>query len=236
MTDGAAVHGTARDPATAGNGSASRAPVLDPGVPGPGVPSRPPGPTARPAAVVLAVIAVVFLAGFLADLLSGTNHSSSKTPPSSSSHPRAVAGTGLVPEPAAQVLSPIVTPGDPPADIVGALVVPVGTQDVPRSSAQRGLGLYDASVAVEVPAANAAVIQFLRTELTAGRWSVKSAGPASGGTYRIIAQHPGSDGYVWELGATLSPTAFASSVPGMSVPASGVTPLTLRLFAISDAA
>jgi hypothetical protein len=147
-----------------------------------------------------------------------------------------VAGTGLVPEPARALLSPIVTPSDPPRDVLGALVLPVGSEDVPRSSAQRGIGLYDASVALEVPAPEASVIRFLRVELAAGRWTVKSAGPAAGGTYRILAQHPGSDGYEWELGVTLSPTTFASSVPGMPVPASGVTPLTLRLFAISDAA
>jgi hypothetical protein len=219
------------DTVTTGNGSASPTSALDPVMRS----SRPPGPTARPAAVVLAVIVVVFLAGFVADLLSSGGHRSS-TSRSPSSPARPVAGSGLTAEPAAQVLSPIVTPGDPPSDILGALVVPAGTKDVPRSAAQRGLGLYDASVAVEAPAAETAVLQFLRVELAAGRWSVTSAGPAPGGTYRIIAQHPGSDGYEWELGATVSPTTFTSSVPGMSVPASGVTPFTLRLFAISDAA
>jgi hypothetical protein len=215
-----------------GNGSGSRAPVLDRP---PEPPSRPPGPTARPAAIVLAVIAVVFLTGFLADLLSSGSSRSAQAPAQRQAQP--VPGTGgLVPEAATHVLAPIVTPGDPPADILGAVVVPVGTQDVPHSAVQRGLGLYDASVAVEVPASEAAVISFLRTELGAGRWTIKSSSPAQGGTYRIIAQHPASDGYEWELGATLSPTTFTSSVPGMSVPKSGVTPLTLRLFAISDAA
>lgn len=122
------------------------------------------------------------------------------------------------------------------ADIVAALVVPEGTAAVPGTSSQRGLGLYDASEAVVVPAAEAEVLTFLRTELGAGRWRITTAAPSSGGTFRIIAQHPASDGYQWELGATLSATTFTSPVPGMAVPKSGVTPLTLRLFAISDAA
>lgn len=218
---------------TAGNGASGRASVLERPT---RRPSRPPGPTARPAALVLAVIVVVFLVGFMADLLSSSPHR--RVPAPSASHGAApVPGTGgLVPEPAKAVLSPITTRDDPPSDVLAAIVVPEGTRDVPGSSSQRGVGLYDASEAVVVPAPEAGLITFLRTELAAGRWQITSAAPSSDGTYRIIAQHPASDGYQWELGATLSPTTFSSPVPGMAVPKSGVTPLTLRLFAISDAA
>jgi hypothetical protein len=216
---------------TAGNGAGGRAPVLERPA---DRPSRPAGPTARPAAVVLAVIVVVFLAGFVADLLSSSHHGAA---PSPSRGTAPVPGTGgLVAIPAAAVLAPITTADDPPPDILSALVVPEGTRDVAGSASQRGLGLYDASQGLVVPASEGDVITFLRTELGAGRWQITSAAPASGGTYRIIAQHPGSDGYQWELGATLSATTFASPVAGMPVPKSGVTPLTLRLFAISDAA
>ncbi len=193
---------------------------------------RPPGPTAKPAAIVLAAILVVFLAGFFDDLVTSGHHGA---PPSPASVARAVPGTGgLVPEASAAVLSPVVSADEPPANIVAALVVPKGTQDVPRSGVQQGVGLYDASIDVEVPAAETDVITFLRKELKAGDWTIDSTGPASDSTYRFIAEHPGSDGNEWELGCTLSPTAFSSTVPGMTVPRSGVTPLTLRLFAISD--
>ena len=215
----------------AGNGAGAHIPVLERP---PGKPARPPGPAARPAAIVLAVILVVFLVGFVADLVSSSPHRPAPAP-SRSTAP--VPGTGgLVAAPAKAVLAPVTTPDDPPADIVAALVVPEGTRELAGSSSQRGLGLYDASEVVVVPAAEAAVITFLRTELGAGRWRITSAAPASGGTFRIIAQHPASDGYQWELGATLSATTFTSPVKGMAVPRDGVTPVTLRLFAISDAA
>jgi hypothetical protein len=183
---------------------------------------------------VLAVILAVFLVGFVADLVS----SSPRGPaPSTPRRATPVPGTGgLVAVPAKAVLVPITTSDEPPSDIVAALVVPGGTRPVPGSASQRGLGLYDASEMVVVPAPEADVLTFLRTELGAGQWHLTSEAPAPGGTYRIIAQHPASDGYQWELGATVSATAFTSPVPGMAVPRSGVTPLTLRLFAISDAA
>ncbi|MDE3086537.1 MAG: hypothetical protein KGJ77_07195 [Acidobacteriota bacterium] len=195
------------------------------------VPTRPPGPSAKPALVVFAVVFAVFLTGFLADLLSG----SPSSPPPRPSAATAVPGTGgLVPEPAGDVLGAVVTAGEPPADVLAALVVPAGTRYVPGSGVQRGLGLFDATVALELPTPEQEAITFFRAELAAGRWHVLSAGATSGGGYRLIAQHPGSDGYEWEVGETLSPTAFRSAVPGITAPATGVTPAALRLFAVSD--
>jgi len=101
-----------------------------------------------------------------------------------------------------------------------------------RGIAEEAPGAYK-DVGAVVAAAEQAVITFVRAELAAGSWHTLSAG-AYGSGYRFIAEHPGSDGYEWELGETLSPTTFSSPVPGMSVPPSGVTPVTLRLFAISD--
>lgn len=227
------VEGQATGHGPAGNGSGTHTPVLERT---PGGPSRAPGPTARPAAVVLAVIMAVFLVGFVADLVSSNAHRAQR--PSSSSHAAAaVPGTGgLVASPARSVLAAITTPDDPPSDILAALVVPAGTRPVPGSSSQQGVGLYDASETVVVPASENAVIAFLRTELGAGRWQITSSAPSAGGAFRVIATHPASDGYRWELGATVSPTTFRSPVPGMPVPRSGLTPLTLRLFAISDGA
>jgi hypothetical protein len=193
---------------------------------------RPPGPSAKPAAVVFGVILLVFLAGFVADELSSAPHGARRPSPAAST-PVPHTG-GLVPGPASAVLAPVVTADEPPADIVSALVVPKGTAAVPGSASQQGVGLYDATIDLQVPAPEQDVITFTRTELAAGRWQVLSAGP-SGHDYRIVAQHPGSDGYEWEVGLTLSPTTFTSSVPGTTAPAGGITPMTLRLFAIADA-
>jgi hypothetical protein len=230
---------TTRTPASAGNGHGAGAagnggrdesrPPLDLGRRPRS--RRPPGPSARPAAVVFAIIALIFLVGFIADDLTSAHH---PAPAAQHAAARAVPGTGgLVPEPSSDVLGPILTADEPPANVVSALVVPKGSEVVPHTATQLGLGLYDATIEVVFPGPEQHAIAFVRTELAAGSWHRVSAGPSSAG-YLIVAQHPGSDGYQWELGATLSPTTFSSPVTGMSVPDTGVTPVTLRLFAISD--
>ena len=194
------------------------------------LPRRPPGPTAKPAAIVFAIIAVIFLAGFAADEVTSSHHGSSAP---GSTLVRAVAGTGgLVPEPASDVLAAIVQSGEPPANVLAALVVPKGTSAVPGTASQKGLGLYDASIDLQAPATAGHMITFVRSELRAGRWQTVSAG-ASGNSYQFIAEHPGSDGYEWELGVTISPTTFSPATPS-ATPSNGVTAFQIRLFAVSD--
>jgi len=194
--------------------------------------SRPPGPTVKPAAIVFAIIAVVFVAGFVADEVTSSHHAGSSAPTSSPA--KAVAGTGgLVPEPATDVLGAILQPDGPPANILAALVVPKGTSVVPNTASQNGIGLYDARIDLQAPSTAGHMITFVRRELHAGQWKTVSAG-SSGKAYQFIAEHPGSDGYEWELGVTISPTAFSSAVAGVTAPPSGVTPFEIRLFAVSD--
>ena len=218
-------HVTAGPPATSPNGHVGADTPLD------APPARPPGPSARPAAVVLGIIFVLFVLGaVLAGLASGPSTSKPSHP---SSGP--IPGTGgLVAVPARSVLTSVLAASEPPADVVAAVVVPRGTAAVPSSGVQRGVGLYDASVRAEVPAAEQPVITFFRAELAAGHWHVLQAGDRSGGGYQFLAQHPGSDGYEWEIGVTLSATEFTDRSTVVSVPPSGLTPVTLRLFAVSD--
>lgn len=228
--NGSGGNGARRDgDGGSGNGHGPLRPGLG-RLPGSG---RPPGPSAKPAAVVFGIILVLFVVGFVADQLSSSPHTRTPSHPAPPSRP--VPGTGgLIAEPAAPLLAPVVTDREPPTNVVSALVVPEGTAFVPGSASQQGLGLFDATVHLQVPAPEQDVITFTRAELDAGQWQVLSAGPRGGG-YQFVAQHPGSDGYEWEVGFTLSATAFTSTVPGVSAPAGGVTPIALRLFAISDA-
>ncbi len=225
-----------RRPETSGNGhgpsstNGSGGPTRPPGGPPAGA-RRPPGPSTRPAAIVFGIILAIFVLGFVADDLTSAHHSAA-------AHHRLAATAvpdtgGLVAEPSSDVLHPILSADEPPADIVSALVVPKGTEVVPHTAAQLGLGSYDATIKVVFPAPEQEAITFVRTELAAGSWAKVSAG-ASGSDYLFVDEHPGSDGYEWELGVTLSPTTYSSPVAGMSVPATGVTPVKLRLFAISD--
>lgn len=217
-------HVTAESPAPPHNGHVPSDAALD-------RPPRPPGPSARPAALVFGIIFVLFVVGAVAAGLTGSS-SPGPTNPRPSSAP--VAGTGgLVAVPARATLAPVVLRSEPPADVVDAVVVPRGTLAVPHSGIQRGVGLYDASIRADAPATEQPLITFFRKELAAGRWHVVQAGSTSGGGYQILAQHPGSDGYEWELGVTMSATVFAGT-PTLSVPPGGLTPMTLRLFAVSD--
>ncbi|MHB8330092.1 MAG: hypothetical protein ACYDD6_10800 [Acidimicrobiales bacterium] len=196
------------------------------------VPARPPGPGTRPAAVVLGIILVIFVLGAVgAGLTSSHSAGTSKASATSSA---TVAGTGgLSAEAGRLALAPIVSAGQPPSDILGAVVVPMGSRYVPGSVVNQAVGLFDSTLRFDVPAPEQSVIMFYRAELAAARWHVVSQAPASSG-YRLIAQHPSSDGYEWELGVTLAPTAFTAAVTGMSVPGTGLTPMSLRLFAVSD--
>ncbi|MHB8439159.1 MAG: hypothetical protein ACYDD4_08360 [Acidimicrobiales bacterium] len=191
---------------------------------------RAPGPTVKPAAIVFGIILVIFLVGMVADAVS----SSHSAPPRTSHHVTAVAGTGgLVPTAAASLLGAITTGDQPPSNVIASLVIPHGTRAVPGSSLDHTLGLFDRSMRVQVPATATDVIAFFRAELPAGAWKVQSAIPQPGGSYQFIAQHPGSDGYEWEVGLTLAST-FASVVPQVTVPGSGATVVTIRLYASSD--
>ena len=195
-------------------------------------PPRPPGPTAKPAAVVFGIILAIALAGWIADAVTSSHSTSTTTTPAGPA--TAVPGTGgLVPEPSNGVLASMVTTAGPPADVLSALVFPRGSVAVPGSTQDHALGLYDSTVSVQVPAAQQAVITFWRAELSAGRWHVISSGAHDTGGYQFIAQHPSSDGYEWELGLTVAPTSFSSSVPGVSAAPGGVTETAVRLFEIS---
>lgn len=201
------------------------------GTNGHGPTRAPAGPSAKPAAVVFAIILVVFLAGALADALTSSHHSA--PPPRIAAGP--VAGSdGLFAESGSGPLHPIARVGQPPSDILAAVALPEGTVAVPGTAVDRSLGQYDASMTVQIPASEERVIGFLRTELAATHWHVLSSGARSDGGFQFLAQHPGSDGNEWELGVTLSPTAFSSAVAGVSTPSGGVTPASVRLFVVSD--
>jgi hypothetical protein len=77
------------------------------------------------------------------------------------------------------------------------------------------------------------VIDFYRAELPAEGWKVISQGPPHDAPgFEFLGQMSGSDGYSWEIGVTVSPTEFPT---GLASTATGVTPFTLRLFAVDDA-
>jgi hypothetical protein len=137
-------------------------------------------------------------------------------------------------------LSSITTGGLPPTDILASLALPRGAHIVSGSAVDSGVGLYDHSIGFAVSASEHDVIEFFRAQLPSQRWHILHQGPASSeADYQVIAQHPASNGYEWEIGVTILPETFpASSASGTSyqggASSSGTTPFTLRLFEVTD--
>jgi hypothetical protein len=197
---------------------------------------RGPGPSTKPALVVLGLTMVLFVVGIALELASG-NQSRPVPAPTSIATAR---GAVLHAVAARPLLHAVVTTDQPPDDLLNALAVPEGAAPVPNSATNRGVELYDRSIRFEVPATEQDVISFFRAQLPALHWHRLSEGPAAKVPgYLILEQHPASDGHEWEIGVTISPTVFGPSpAPGTptTVPTTGTTSFTLRLFAVSDQA
>lgn len=152
--------------------------------------------------------------------------------------PAKVKGTTLLAVPAAKALKPIELPGTPPANILDALVLPEGATVVSVTDNSTSTTQYDEQMRFSVRASEAAIVDFYRVELAAKGWSSPSVGTATGlsGGVQVLAQKGGDDGWYWEAGAIVSPTAFGTGGTGGSSTRTGAesTEFTLRLFQVSD--
>jgi hypothetical protein len=235
-TSGAAT--TAVDARSNGHGTGHGGPT-DGG--GPEPPRRPPGPSTKPALIVVGLTFLLFLIGVGLELLSGTQSRPTPSPTKIAT----ARGAALHAVPARPLLKAIITAGQPPDDLLNAIAVPRGATPVPSSVINRGVESYDQSLRFEVPASQQNVISFFRAQLPAQHWKRLSQGPTgTGGTqYLILAQHPASDGLEWDIGVTVAPTFFSSptappgsAAPGSAAtaPSSDTTSFSLRLYSVSD--
>ena len=211
--DGDAVGGNGHAPSPAPDGDAPFS-------------RRAAGPNTRPAFIVLGVALVVLLVGFIGAVVTGGG---TKPTAPLTSLPTAK-GAGITAIPGRHGLSPIVRAGQPASDILDAVALPKGAVATPGSATDNGIGLYDRSLSFTLPVSEERLISFFRAELPALKWQVVSQGLPPKGTpgYRIVGQHPSSDGYEWEIGVTVAPTTFGS---GADVHES--TSFTVRLFAVT---
>ncbi|MGH9108069.1 MAG: hypothetical protein ACRDY3_01155 [Acidimicrobiales bacterium] len=220
-----------KDLDVAAGGAGPAGPGRDAGTPPP--PDRRSGPGLRPALVVLAVAVVIVALFGVGAVLTGGTGSKGHRPSHPTGGPSKVPGTSLRAEPAGRGLSPVVEPGTPPTDIVDALDLPAGSHRL-SAHPSRATTLYNAKVRFSVGANQASVITFFRADLARRHWHVISVGAARGhpGATQVLAQKAGSDGWYWEVGATVAPTEFASSSSG----GAETTPFTLALFQVNDVA
>lgn len=214
------------------------------------VPQPPPigNPKINLAAVVLG-IAVVLLAVFIvAGILTTPKPRVEKSPNRSSLVP----GSSLYAFPANKTLRPIEHPGEPPNNILNAITLPVGIRSLKTNLINDSeTGQFYGQMEFSVPATQTDVINFYRTEMRVNKWSIFSSQvtqhPTNG--FQLLAKKAGTDGWYWEMGATVYPTNFKST--GTSLPqatkatssraisastkAADSTDFTITLFQMPDA-
>lgn len=193
-------------------------------------PLRPPTPggfSIRPAMVVLA-LAVLIVVGFVT---LGILSSHSPAPVKTAGVPSAVPGTALRAEPAAGALRPIVGSGEPPSNIINAVSVPVGSVRISHENNAAGAGQFDAQVTMRSGESQGALLAFFAATMHQQGWQVFDKGAAANnpGALEVLGKLAGTDGYYWEMGATIPPTTF-----GHGAPSTGETHFTIRLLQQND--
>lgn len=185
---------------------------------------RTPGPSLRPALVVVGVALLLVLAFGIGAAL--TRNRTPKAPEAG-----AVKGTGLVGQPATLALRPIEIPGTPPADVLDALALPKGADKVSVTK-WSGSTQYSGKMSFRAGASQAALVHFFRAELHARGWSIVDVGPARGehDAMEVLAQRASTDGWYWEAGVVVFPTTF-----GHGAAAADVTQFTLEVYEMPDA-
>lgn len=167
--------------------------------------SRTAVPSPRKAFIVVAIAAgIILLFGIVAVLEGGST-------PRSVPQPTHVAGSPLTAEPATGPLRPIETAETPPPGVLAAVAVPRGATRTGATPWKRTTQ-FSATVDFKVPASQAAVVAFYRSELKARGWSSPdvSATQPPKGAREVLAQRASSDGWYWEIGVVVSPTTAAT--------------------------
>jgi hypothetical protein len=190
-------------------------------------PPRPGGFSIRPAMIVVG-LAVLIVAVFVT---LGILSSRSPAPVKTSGGPSAVPGSTLRAQPAADALQPIVGSGEPPSNIINAVRVPVGSVRISHQNNAAGAGQFDAQVTLRSTDSQGALLAFFAATMHQDGWQVFDKGAAANnpGALEVLGKLAGTDGYFWEMGATIPPTTF-----GHGAPPSGETDFTVRLLQQND--
>jgi hypothetical protein len=193
-------------------------------------PQRPPVPggiSMRPAMIVFGLAALILVLFVTIALLT----SQAPTPVKHSGAAVGVPGVTLRAVPAAALLSPIATGGDPPNNILNAVSVPVGSARVSHENNTPGAGQYDEQVTFRSGDSQASLLAFFAADMKLQGWQISDQGAARNNPHalEVLGKLAGSNGYYWNMGATVDATTFS---PGG--PARGTTEFTVRLFQEDD--
>jgi hypothetical protein len=193
-------------------------------------PQRPPVPggiSMRPAMIVFGLAALILVVFITIAIVT----SQAPTAIKHSDAAVGVPGVALRAVPAAGLLSPIVTDGEPPNNILNAVSIPVGSVRISHENNTAGAGQYDEQVTFRSDDSQAALLTFFAADMKLQGWQVSDQGAARNdpGALEVLGKLAGTDGYYWDMGATIDATTFT---PGG--PARGVTHFTVRLYQESD--
>jgi hypothetical protein len=194
----------------------------------PAPPLAPPGRpvSLKPAAIVLglATLVLILFAGGAALFKAAPAGTPTKNPTS-------VAGTTLRAIGALDALRPIISAGQPPSNVLNAVVVPSSARRLSHIDYGGDASQYDEAVAFSVSGTQAAVIDFYKAEMKKNGWQIESAGPADHQPgIEVLGQIAGDDGWFWELGTVVEPSTFGATGTGAAR-----TQFTLRLIQEPDA-
>jgi hypothetical protein len=181
----------------------------------------------RPAMIVFGLAALILVVFITIAIVT----SQAPAPIKHSAAAVGVPGVTLRAVPAAGLLAPIVTDGEPPNNILNAVSVPVGSVRISHENNTAGAGQYDEQVTFRSDDSQAALLAFFAADMKLQGWQVSDQGTARNdpGALEVLGKLAGTDGYYWDMGATINATTFT---PGG--PARGVTHFTVRLFQESD--
>lgn len=154
-----------------------------------------------PAAIIIG-IAVVTLATFMiVNLVANPTVATSTTQP--------VVVGGLATAASNAPVAGCHQSGNPPGNIVGALIVPVRTRDAaPIVHANGGAGDYDCLATLSSATDAGSLLGFYRTHLEAQGWNLFSNGSASGEP-QLLFQKAGTDTFYWVVGVTVTHSSVA---------------------------
>jgi hypothetical protein len=181
----------------------------------------------RPAMIVVGLAALILILFVTIGIVSSQSPAAIKH----TNNPVGVPGVTLRAVPAAGLLAPITSAGEPPNNILNAVAVPVGSARTTHQNNSAGAGQYDAQVNFRSGESQAALVSFFAADMKLQGWQISDQGPARNepNALEVLGKLAGSDGYYWELGATVNATTFTNGGP-----ARGTTTFTVRLFQVPD--
>ncbi|MHB1486899.1 MAG: hypothetical protein ACYCZM_05010, partial [Acidimicrobiales bacterium] len=176
----------------------------------------PPTGSPRRQTLIVAVVIIVVIAGFLGAVLASNSGTRSATaPPPTAGLAPGVTAAGVAGSPnpilagsvhsVATDFARLVANGNPPPDILGSTVVPDAASPSQYVNNDQSSGPYDRSVTFSLHGLFNDVLGFFTYQLKDRGWRIGSTTkPAHHEGLEILAMRPGSDGFFWQVGVTVS--------------------------------